>query len=51
MQVSDVTYNGGKLKWPIIQQIQKCTILDPTELGGSNITAEIFIEFKYAESS
>ena len=52
MQVSDsdVTYSGNQIKWPVIQQIQKCTILDPTELFGGIITAEIFIEFKYEES-
>ena len=51
MQVSEVTYMGNQIKWPVIQQIQKCTILDPTELVGVNITDEIFIEFKYEESN
>ena len=51
MQVSEVTYMGNQIKWPVIQQIQKCTILDPTELFGGIITAEIFIEFKYEESN
>lgn len=51
MQVSEVTYMGNQIKWPVIQQIQKCTILDPTELVGVNITAEVFIEFKYEESN